>query len=363
MTSNTIIVTTTDRGYLPAACCQLYSSYKNLRNKLDASLFLICCDVEETDLAKARDMFAARQMEVEIIFAAEIAEKINLVQQRSGRWPRAAYLRLYLDSIFGPDIERLVYLDADTRVLTDLTPLLNVDLHGKPVGAVHDLFYYVTNKIGERRQMLFLDSDAPYLQSGVMVFDWQATLELGLLAEARRFLEQYPDRCVEAPDQDALNAVLKDQWTPLDPRWNLHESYLKYASNHKAFIEHYTSSKPWSRRRHPTWKAASAWYRQQLADTGWAEFVEQPSFFGSVKLELNFLKLKWTVRLKYFLSDYAPAVLDWLGISRCSKDAPQHRVPRSRRQVELMTDAEIEEAAGLRPPLRPPESVLGFSTK
>lgn len=361
MASNTVIVTSTDRGYLPAACCQLYSAHTNLQNKYDASLFLVCCDVDDADLTKARKMFAARQMEVQIVHAIDIAEKIKTIKGR--RWPRAAYLRLYFDEIFGPEIERLVYLDADTRVLTDLTPLLKVDLYGNPVGAVHDLFYYVTNRIGERRQMLFLGSDAPYLQSGVMVFDWRATLELGLLTEARRFIEHYPDRCVEAPDQDALNAILKDRWMPLDPRWNLHESYLKYASAHTAFIEHYTSSKPWSRKRAPAWKDASEWYRQQLADTGWTEFVDQPSLLESLKLELDFLIYKSIVRLKYFLSDYTPSLLECFGISTCRKNSPQHNVPRSRKHVELMLDIEIEEATRQRSPLRLPESVLGFSSK
>ena len=304
-------------------------------------------------------MFLARQMNVKIILAAEIAEEIKTIQGR--RWPRAAYLRLYFDKIFGPDVERVIYLDADTRVRTELSPLLNVELYGKPVGAVHDLFYYVTNRIGGRRQVLSLNSDAPYLQSGVMVFDWKLTLDLGILAKARRFIEQYPELCVEAPDQDALNAVLQNKWTPIDPRWNFHESYLMYANAHTAFIEHYTSSKPWTRKRYPAWKSASDWYRQQLSDTDWSDFVNQPSFLESLKLELEFLTYKSGVRFKYFLSDHAPALLSRLGISPCTKDKPQHSVPRSRSDVELITNLAIEEAARLRPPLRPPESVLGFS--
>jgi len=359
MAGKTIVVTSADRQYLPPACCLLHSAHENLRTRPDVSLFLVCCDVEDGDLATAREMFAARQMAVEIVDAAEIAEKIKTIQSR--RWPRSAYLRLFFDEIFGRDIDRLVYLDADTRVLTDLAPLLDAELHGNPVAAAHDLFYYVTNRIAERREMLFLDSDGPYLQSGVMVFDWGATLDLGLLAEARRFVERYPERCVEAPDQDALNAVLKNRWTPLDPRWNLHESYLKYADAHAAYIEHYTSRKPWYRDRPPAWQAASEWYRQQLANTGWAEFVEQPSSLGSIKLELRFLAYISIVRLKYVMSDYTPAVLDLFGIRKCRKDCPQHSVPRCRKHVELMTDAEIEEAARRRPPLRPPEAVLGFS--
>ena len=113
MASKSVIVTSTDRGFLPAACCQLYSSYENLRNKSDASLFLICCDVDEADLANARSMFSARQMNVEIIHAAEIAKEIETIKGR--RWPRAAYLRLYFDRLLGEDIDRVIYLDADTR--------------------------------------------------------------------------------------------------------------------------------------------------------------------------------------------------------------------------------------------------------
>ena len=361
MNSNTIIVTSTDRGFLPAACCQLYSAYTHLKDKHDAGLYLVCCDVDDTDLAQARAMFAAREMEVVIIHTPEIAAKIETIKGR--RWPRAAYLRLYFDQIFGAEVERLVYLDADTRVMTDLTPLLTVDLHGYPVGAVHDIYYYVTNRISDRREALFLDSDSPYLQSGVMVFDWKATLEQDILAKARDFIEQYPQRCIEAPDQDALNAVLKNQWLPLDPRWNLHESYLMYANTHKAFIEHYTSSKPWSRKRAPAWKAASKWYRQQLADTDWNKFVDRPSFIESIILEIKFQTLKSAVRLKYFLSDYTPFLLNLFGIATCQLDSPQHSIPRSRSHVELMLKTEIDEAACRCPPLRPPESVLGFSSK
>lgn len=361
MNNKTVIVTSTDRGYLPAACCQLYSVYGNLPRNHNVALFLVCCDVSETDLAIASQFFASRQMEVEIVYADSIATKIETIKGR--RWPRAAYLRLYFDEIFGTDVERLVYLDADTRVLTDLTPLIEADLHGYPVGAVHDIFYYVTNRIGDRRETLFLEPDGPYLQSGVMVFDWRKILELDILGKARHFIEQYPERCIEAPDQDALNAVLKNQWLPLDPRWNLHESYLMYANTHKAFIEHYTSSKPWAGNRAPAWKDASAWYRQQLATTEWSDFVNQPSFLEEIILAIKFQTLKSVVRLKYFLSDYTPFLLNLFGIAICSIDRPQHSIPRSRQHVELMLETEIAEAAHRCPRLRAPESILGFSSK
>jgi hypothetical protein len=97
-----------------------------------------------------------------------------------------------------------IYFDADTRVCVSLEALLNAPLHGAPAGAVHDLIYYLTGNIHRRRRDLFLSANAPYLQSGVMVFDWPLMLRDDYLARARQFLESHPNRCQEAPDQDAL---------------------------------------------------------------------------------------------------------------------------------------------------------------
>jgi lipopolysaccharide biosynthesis glycosyltransferase len=248
MNPKTAIVVCSDAGFLPAACCQLLSTARHLPSHDTARLFLVCCDVEDVDLVEAERFFAARGVEVRIL-VPEFAESIATLETR---WPRAAYLRLYFDWIFGPEFDRLVYFDADTRVCASLEPLLTAELGAKPVGAVHDFIYYLTGNIRRRRRDLFLADDAPYLQSGVMVFDWPATLADRSLPRARRFLRAHPDRCWEAPDQDALNAALEDEWTPLDPRWNLHEalSTVPWAARavHRALhVEQTVGERPTSR--------------------------------------------------------------------------------------------------------------------
>jgi len=275
------------------------------------------------------------------------------------RWPRAAYLRLYFDEVFGPEYDRVIYFDADTRVLAPLAPLLDVDLRGNPCAAAHDFIYYVTGNIRRRRRDLFLSDDAPYLQSGVMVFDWPATLADESLARAREFLGKYPERCREAPDQDALNAALEHQWTPLDPRWNLHETYLRFHGRHTPFLEHYTSSKPWSNDRPREWRQAAAWYASELAGTAWADFVPSQSRVEAMRVQWAFLRFRYDPKVRDAVAHHAPVLLDLVGVPRTrDEDAPLPWAPPSRAVVERMTDALIDEAAGRRAPLRPPERVL-----
>ena len=352
----TAIAAATDRGYLPAACCVLASAAENLDAPDAADLFLVVCDVSPEDIAEAQRFFDARGINVEIIEPDFVEERIKPI---GNRWPRAAYLRLYFDSIFSDTYDRLVYLDSDMRVRAPLAPLIAADLKGAPAGAAHDFIYYVTGNIRRRRRDLFLADDAPYLQSGVMVFDWPATLADGALARARAFLDQHPERCMEAPDQDALNAALEGKWTPIDPRWNLHELYLMFGGRHAPFIEHYTSTKPWSRLRPKAWRPAAEWYRRELEGTAWADFVAPQSMLDRMEAWARFQRFIHAPRLRDFLAARAPFILKAMKVSverDETKELPW--APRNPRDVETMTEALIEEASGARARLHPPEAAL-----
>jgi len=319
-------------------------------------LCLVICDVSPENQREAEHFFRERHLTVDIMTPHEIADRIRPITQR---WPRAAYLRLHFDAIFGSDIERLIYFDADTRVLAPLDPLLNVPLHGAPVGAVHDFIYYVTGNIRRRRRDLLLAADAPYLQSGVMVFDWSATLADGGLERARRFLDVHPERCQEAPDQDALNAAFEGRWTPIDPRWNLHELYLMFGGTLTPYVEHYTSTKPWSRRRPAAWRDAALWYKQELAGTAWAKFIPPQSLLDMLLARIGFLRFRYSPQIRDGLAEYAPLVLDLLGKLRERSDSEALPwAPKRKKDVEDMAHALILEAEGRCPRLFPPEAVL-----
>ncbi len=344
-----------DAAYLPAACCQMKSVWDHLGERDQLRLCLVVCDVSGDDLKQAEQFFRERCVPAEIIVADDIAARIRPIKTR---WPRAAYLRLHFDSIFDASIDRLIYFDADTRVRASLDPLLNIPLNGEPVGAVHDFIYYLTGNIQRRRRDLFLAADAPYLQSGVMVFDWPATLQDGGLTRARTFLEVHGARCYDAPDQDALNAAFEGKWTSIDPRWNLHECYLMLGGKLEPYVEHYTSTKPWSHQRPPAWRDAAAWYARELAGSHWTNFVSPQSYLDVVRARISHMKFRSAPHLRAVIQ-YVPFIYE-----RLRKSSPIGTgeilpwSPKRRKDVEDMVQALIEEAAMRRPRLVPPEAVL-----
>lgn len=347
------IVTATDRRFLPAACCQLLSVAANLPNRGAAELFLITFDVTTVEMTQADEFFHRHQIPVRIL-APDLDKKIKTYPTHKGMSP-AAYIRLYFDKIFEPHWGRIIYFDADTRVCAPLRPLLEADLAGKPLGAVHDFYIYVTGTVQQWRRTIGLAESAPYFNSGVVIFDWPLTLSSQKLVTARRFVIDHPDRCLKY-DQDALNFAFQDAWTPLDPRWNLYDSYFMHGGRLSPYVTHFTGAKPWSRARSPIWREDAKWYREKLRNSPWQDFVERQSpgeYFG---LRAKPFGRQVQALAKNSLLDYAPFVLDWLGKERIRIKPPPAR-PRNS-DVERMVQALIREAEGRYTRLRPPEVVL-----
>ena len=359
MADKLAIVTAADTRFLPAACCQLVSVAENLPSPDVAQLFLIVNDGEPGDLKKAEEFFRQHELPVQIL--APNIDKIHS-HPTSKSITSAAYLRLYFDHIFDARWSRIIYFDADTRVHVSLEPLLNADLAGKPLGAVHDFFLYVDGRVHQRRQTLGLPNQAAYFNSGVIVFDWPLTLSKKKLEMARRFITDCPERCLKH-DQDALNFAFADDWTPLDPRWNLYHAYFMYGGRLSPYVTHFTGPKPWSVSRLPIWREAARWYQEKLKDSPWPDFVEPQSLRNAMRARKKLFKKRrkhfkerFRLVLRNHISEYAPFLLDLMGKERKVADIPQ--LPRRNSEVERMVQALILEAEGRILSLNPPEAVL-----
>ena len=149
---------------------------------------------------------------------------------------------------------------------------------------------------------------------------------------------------------------------PLDPRWNLHETYLNFGGRLKPYLEHYTSTKPWSKRRPPRWSDAAQWYRTELRDTIWSGFIPDQNPSDRVAAQMDFLRFRYAPKVRDTLATIAPFVLDMMKVPRQRSDASELPwAPRNSKDVEDMAQALVSEAHGERGFIRPPEAVLdGF---
>lgn len=141
----------------------------------------------------------------------------------------AALLRLDLGELL-PDLDRVLYLDADILAVADIRPLLATDLGGAVAGAVQDFGLHaalaeeaITGQpdfILHVRDALGWDTgNFTYVNSGVLLLDLAALRRERFGERAGRLVMENPHR-FRWRDQDALNLLLRGRIALLDPRWN-----------------------------------------------------------------------------------------------------------------------------------------------
>jgi len=170
----------------------------------------------------------ARALGTDITFHEITPERVAGLPVVS-QFTAAMWYRIFLPDLL-PDVERILYLDVDTIVVDSLEPLWGIDLRGRYLGAVTNVFQ--PNHL-HRPASLGLAGPEAYFNSGVLLLN---------LDEMRR------DNCTAAlfeyaaargaelewPDQDALNVVLGGRRLALHPRWNFMNS-MSFDSSAKVF--------------------------------------------------------------------------------------------------------------------------------
>jgi lipopolysaccharide biosynthesis glycosyltransferase len=169
------------------------------------------------------------------------SKPLNKATLRSKHLSHAAYARLFLPEVL-PEMNKIIWLDADTLVLEDLCFLWNVDLGDSLVAAVSDDFIGVAELEATRRQM------GDYFNSGVMVINLALWRTEQLLPKIKVLMVS-PDLICE--DQSVLNIICADRVRRLDHKWNYHASrYFEYPAEKRhvspAILHFCGQCKPWA---------------------------------------------------------------------------------------------------------------------
>ena len=186
---------------------------------------------------------------------------------------RAIMFRLGLAELAPADCHRVIYLDADLIVTSDIGELWQTDLNGAAIGAVCDCF--VNSEEFATKWGLVADATA-YFNSGVLLIDLETCRREGLFDKALAFVAEHGDT-LWFTDQDALNWTFAGNWHRLDNRWNVQrhmvipslsemiDTHLRL-DDQKPAIVHFTGpEKPWLPDVYHPW----AWiYWRALRGTG-----------------------------------------------------------------------------------------------
>jgi lipopolysaccharide biosynthesis glycosyltransferase len=204
-----------------------------------------------------------------------------------GRMPLTTYQKLAIGDWLPGELERVIWLDCDLLVLSDLGRLWALPNGDRIALAAQDpLVPRVGSRFGVSAwRELGLAADVSYFNAGVMVIDLGRWRREKVAERAADYFRRFSDRVVFW-DQEALNAVLAGQWGELDSRWNrnpvLHRLLATgdEAPDGAPWIAHFSGRlKPW------TYAGASefqATFDSYLDSTPWAGWRPRRSWRRAV---------------------------------------------------------------------------------
>lgn len=136
---------------------------------------------------------------------------------------RAMWYRVYLPAML-PDVDRVLYLDADLIAVDSLEPLWETNLGDNYVAAVTNVFgpwdMHYPGKLG-------LSGPEVYFNTGVILMNLDQLRRIDSSTALREFaLER--GKALWFCDQDAMNVVLGRKRLHLHPRWNCTNSVLEF---------------------------------------------------------------------------------------------------------------------------------------
>lgn len=167
---------------------------------------------------------------------------------------QAANYRLFIANILPENIDRVLYLDCDLIVKSNIKPLFDLNLKSMAVAAVEDMWS------GKNNNYIRLDYPRKYgyFNSGVMMISLKYWREHELSKLFVEFFKSHPKLIFI--DQDILNGVLHAKWLKLPLAWNVQDGFLRCncrvrqnimadvdeACKHPLIIHFTGSRKPWN---------------------------------------------------------------------------------------------------------------------
>lgn len=162
------------------------------------------------------------------------------------------YYRLLLPDLL-PEFDRVLYLDVDTVIVRDISPLFHIDLGESLLAGVKGIY---PNRDHSRLQSLGIEPGS-YVNAGVLLMNLDAMRRENL---QQRFLE-LARRDFTFQDQDILNLTCQGRIRYLPPAFNVHAMFdYRQERDHadelfgttavdevldEPAIIHYAGNKPW----------------------------------------------------------------------------------------------------------------------
>jgi len=211
----------------------------------------------------------------------------NLSNANKNRYPIEAYYRLLLPKLIF-NIDRIIYLDADTLVFTDLSEMINLEMNNSLILGFVDNGYKKAEQYGIKTYL--------YITSGVLLINLKEMRKENITQKFFEFMENNKNNLIQE-DQTVINIVLHGRIGLLPPKFGMwsflnresvlyHNHYENKTLGIQAYndeeilktwkfpsILHYVRAKPWKKK---------SYYTHKLFHEKWWEYANKSNEFENI---------------------------------------------------------------------------------
>lgn len=257
------ILCAANAAYAAPLCVMLVSLLINHAKGRKIEIYVLATNIPDEDRRKIEASLCRNRPDFELRSLHWLSPSLDVLQELYiANWAQLeVYARLLAPRVLPKDFDKVLYLDSDMVILSDVSPLYDSMCDDSAVHAVRD---DIIGNVSEPRGVfnysdLGIPSKTHYFNSGVMLMNLRRWREQNITTRVIEYLRIH-QALVQHWDQGGLNAILHDSWTEMDPSWNQIHGILKpwrwkelgrsmvewrRTKNHPKIV-HYTSrEKPW----------------------------------------------------------------------------------------------------------------------
>lgn len=225
-----------DDNYSKYAGVVIASILDNLSEKSFANFYILDGNITKENKDKLLHLKQIKDCNIEFIQVDESKFEVYKQINTHKYITLPSYYRLKLSELL-PNVDKIIYLDCDMIVNSDITELFNIQLGDNIIGGVLD------TRVKHKKKW----KNTNYINAGMIVFNLAKIRENKIEDKFVEYTKQNT-KTIETGDQDVINFVLKDKIQILPDDWNVQVSGFasRTSFTNKPKLIHYIGcDKPW----------------------------------------------------------------------------------------------------------------------
>lgn len=235
------IVSVCDNHYVIMLAALIKSIEENHHSGENIDYYIVDDGISEKNKVKLKSSIKSQFIYLKWIKMGDILSNGIKLPLDYSSFPLNIYIRLFIPYFIPANLKKVIYLDVDMIVCTDISELWQTKLEDKVLGGVVDRSDSVSTEwLGIKNYKdLGIPADTKYFNSGMLLINPEKWRDLNI---TERVISCIQDniKFADFPDQYGLNVVFANQWIELDKRWN---SQAMLATE-TPYIIHFTGRKP-----------------------------------------------------------------------------------------------------------------------